>query len=330
MEGAYPLPLKLTPKWRWENIWGAGSLMALLLVPWPLAALTVPGIVECYRQSSWTAILLALLFGAGWGAGGVFTGLGIDVLGMSLGLSLILGLIAINGSLTPLLMHQPEQLLTPGGAVFLLAICTMLLGLAVCAVAGRQKEKAQSKPGSSEQSAIGARRSFRVGLVFCVLSGVLSGLVNFALVFGGELTERAIDLGASRISAMNALWALVFSSNYLVNVGYCGYRMWRNRSGRNFLLAGTGHYWLLAVFMGTVWAGGIVVYGIGASWLGQFGAFVGFPALLISSILTANVIGCLTGEWSGVPRRSGTTMLAGVAVLVAAIVLLGYANQLMS
>ena len=95
-----------------------------------------------------------------------------------MGLSLILGLIAINGSLTPLLMHQPEQLLTPGGAAFLLAIGIMLLGLAVCAVAGRQKEKAQALPGSGQQAAAGRRRSFRVGLLFCILSGLLSGLVN--------------------------------------------------------------------------------------------------------------------------------------------------------
>ena len=33
MEGAFALPLKLTRKWSWENTWGAGSLVALLLIP---------------------------------------------------------------------------------------------------------------------------------------------------------------------------------------------------------------------------------------------------------------------------------------------------------
>ena len=49
MEGGYSLLLKLTPKWQWENTWGAGSLMALLLVPWPLAIVTVPDLFSSLR-----------------------------------------------------------------------------------------------------------------------------------------------------------------------------------------------------------------------------------------------------------------------------------------
>ena len=43
MEGVFSLPLKYTSKWSWEYIWGAGSLLARLIVRWPLAFLTVPG-----------------------------------------------------------------------------------------------------------------------------------------------------------------------------------------------------------------------------------------------------------------------------------------------
>ena len=330
MEGAYPLPLKFARKWKWENTWGAGSLMALLLVPWPLAVLTVPHLGRCYSEAGWMPILLALGFGAGWGLGGIFTGLGIDVLGLSLGLSLILGLIAINGSLTPLLMNEPAQLLTAGGGVFLAAIFIMLAGLGVCAAAGQEKERARHDSPASQSDSNPARRSFRVGLLFGVLSGVLSGLVNFALIFGTDLSDKAREGGADPVSAMNALWALVFTSNYLVNIGYCAYRARRNRSGRNFLRRDTAHYWLLAVFMGVLWAGGIVVYGIGVSFLGQFGAFAGFPVLLISSILTANALGYLTGEWARAPRKAFATMLAGICLLITAITVLAYANHLMS
>lgn len=52
MEGSFSLPLKRTPKWDWENIWGAGSLMALLLVPWLLAILTVPRLGQVYSLAS--------------------------------------------------------------------------------------------------------------------------------------------------------------------------------------------------------------------------------------------------------------------------------------
>ena len=37
LEGLFSLPVTRTPRWRWENIWGLGSSVALLLVPWPVA-----------------------------------------------------------------------------------------------------------------------------------------------------------------------------------------------------------------------------------------------------------------------------------------------------
>ena len=218
MEGSYSFPLKVNPKWSWENTWGAGSLMGLLILPWPLAFWTVPGLAQVYHQSSWSAIIWALVFGAGWGFGGVFFGLSIDMVGLSLGYSIIFGIIAINGSLTPLLMNEPGKLVTAGGLWFLAAMAVMLFGIIVCAVAGKRKESA-----TLEASASQARKgSFRVGLILCIIAGVLSGLVNFALIYGTEITQRAQDSGASPLSATNALWALVFTSNYLANVGYCG------------------------------------------------------------------------------------------------------------
>src|ERR1700730_14188933 len=48
MEGSYSFPLKVNPKWNWENTWSAGSLMAFLFVPWPLASWAVPGLVRVY------------------------------------------------------------------------------------------------------------------------------------------------------------------------------------------------------------------------------------------------------------------------------------------
>ena len=165
MEGSYSFPLKMNPKWDWEHTWGAGSLMALLLVPWPLAFFTVPGLAQVYHQSSWSAILLALLFGAGWGFGGVFFGLSINMVGLSLGYSIIFGIIAINGSLTPLLMNEPGKLVTTGGLWFLAAMSVMLLGIIVCAVAGNLKAKAANTT-SANQSKSG---SFGVGLILCIL-----------------------------------------------------------------------------------------------------------------------------------------------------------------
>ena len=325
MEGSYSFPLKTNPKWTWENTWGAGSLMALVLVPWPLAFWTVPGLGEVYHQSSWPAICWALIFGAGWGLGGVFFGLSVDMVGLSIGYSVILGIIAINGSLTPLLMNEPGKLVTTGGVWFLAAITVMICGIILCAVAGYLKESASRAPREKSP-----KRTFRVGLAMCIVSGVLSGLVNFALIYGTEITKRAENSGANALSAINALWALVFSSNYLVNVGYCLYLLVRNGTVGSFFKGGTTVYWLRAMLMGVLWSGGVVVYGVGTRKLGKYGAFMGFPALLAVSMLTGNIVGWLGGEWKAAETRSSRAMLAGIGLLLTAIIFLANANRLMS
>ena len=326
MEGSYSFPLKVNKGWDWENTWGAGSLMALILVPWPLAFWTVPGLTEAYHRSSWSAILLALLFGAGWGFGGVFFGLSIDMVGLSLGYSIIFGIIAINGSLTPLLMNEPGKLSTTGGFWFLAAMTVMLLGIIVCSFAGNLKARA-----ANDQSAGNAKKgSFRVGLILCIVAGVLSGLVNFAFIYGTEITQQAQQSGADPFSAINALWALVFTANYLANVGYCVYLMMRNGTGAKLFASGSSFNWMRAIVMGVFWAAGIVVYGLGAYKLGRYGAFVGFPALLAAALLTGNVVGWISGEWKGSDAKASGTMFAGLGLLLVAIVFLANANRLMS
>jgi len=326
MEGSYSFPLKVNRNWDWENTWGAGSLMALLLVPWPLAFWSVPRLAEAYHRSSWSAILLALLFGAGWGFGGVFFGLSIDMVGLSLGYSIIFGIIAINGSLTPLLMNEPAKLATAGGLWFLAAMAVMLGGIIVCSVAGNLKAG-----GATNAPGAGAKKgSFRVGLILCIVAGVLSGLVNFAFIYGTEITKQAQQSGADPFSAINALWALVFTANYLANVGYCVYLMVRNRTGGKLFAGGSGANWLRCAVMGVFWAAGIVVYGLGAYKLGKYGAFVGFPALLAAALLTGNVVGWVSGEWRGASAKAVGTMFAGIALLLVAIAFLANANRLMS
>jgi L-rhamnose-H+ transport protein len=223
-------------------------------------------------------------------------------------------------------MNDPGKLVTTGGLWFLAAIAVMLSGIIVCAIAGKRKDR-ETREVSTAQPRKG---SFRVGLILCVVAGVLSGLVNFALIYGTEITQQAQRAGADPLSAINALWALVFTSNYLANVGYCSYLLLRNRSIGKFFEKGTGTYWLRAILMGILWAGGVVIYGVGAYKLGRYGAFIGFPALLAVSMLTGNTVGWLGGEWHGADARSVRTMFVGIGLLLVAIAFLANANRLMS
>ena len=69
----------------------------------------------------------------------------------------------------------------------------MLIGVGACAVAGKRREMALGAraPGKT---------SIAMGLTFCVLGGIGSGLVNLGLVFGAPILKAAEAHGASRVS----------------------------------------------------------------------------------------------------------------------------------
>ena len=144
------------------------------------------------------------------------------------------------------------------------------------------------------------------------------------------LSFRDVDAWVDPAAANNAVWALVFTANYAVNIGYCAYLAKRKKTFKKFLLPGTGVYWLAAIVMGLLWAGGIVVYGVGTTRLGHLGAILGFPVMLISSILTGNAVGFLTGEWRGTGSQPRRVMAFGVFLLVIATVVIAYSNRLVT
>ncbi len=321
MEGLFSVPMKYAPKWHWENIWAAGSLAALVLIAFPLVLFTVPHICSVYAAAPLSAILLAILFGAGWGCGGIFFGLGVSSLGFSIGMSLIMGLIAIGGSVIPMLLQHRSQLATRSGLILLLGIGMMSAGLAICSRAGSLRARKQESSDS-------AKASFGVGVFYCLAAGLLSALVNFALIYGSPIADPAIQEGLSATDANNAVWGLVFASSYLVNIGYCLFRSIRAKTLQDYFRPSTGRYWILAASMGILWAGGIVVYGRGASMSGTYGPIFGFPIMLVVSILTGNVVGALSGEWRGVSSKARYTMALGLAMMLLAITSLGYGTYL--
>jgi L-rhamnose-H+ transport protein len=198
----------------------------------------------------------------------------------------------------------------------------MIIGLIVCARAGSLKAANQDSPAASRGAP-----SFGRGAFYCIAAGLLSALVNFALIFGAPLAQAAIDRGTPPAAANNAIWAIVFATSYLLNIAYCVYLGRKRSSFIKFVLPSTGSYWLLAVAMGLLWAGGIVVYGLGASMQGAYGPVFAFPVMLIVSILTGNLTGVLLGEWRGVTPGAKRAMQLGVVIMVAAIIILGCANS---
>ena len=320
MNGSFTLPMKFTRQWAWENTWLAWTIFALFIFPPLLTCSTVPAIGAVYSQSGLAPVLVAAGCGAGWGISQVFFGLAVEAVGIALAFSVILGLAAAVGSLIPLFKLHPEKILTPAGEAVLLGVFLVLVGVGVCAAAGRKREAALGAGPAGKPSLL-------KGLVFCLISGLGSALVNFGLAFGGPVIAAAQHAGADPLWAPNAVWLPLMVAGGVPNVIYCFYLINKNRTGARFGVSGTAFYWLLAALMAFFWFASTVLYGVATVKLGELGVELAWPLFMSLIVITASVWGVVTGEWKNSGSKPLTIMYCGVAVLILAIFVLSAAGR---
>jgi len=312
-QGSFLFPSKYMKGWKWENYWLIFAVTAYLICPWLVAAATIPRLAEVYIGISGSAVLSTILFGMAWGAGALTFGLGVDAVGLALGFAVILGVAATAGAVIPLMTQGADarQTLLTG-----IALAIMLAGVSVCSFAGRWKETVAT-----------GGRPYGRGIALCVASGLLSACGNLGFAFGGEVSARAQSLGADAQLAGNALWTLLTLPLFLLNAGYAVYLLSKNKSALNYRAPGSCRMLFLGIVMGVAWMAGISIYGVGARRLGPLGPSLGWGILMSTMVLVANVLGVVSGEWKGAPRRATRQLLFGLALLLVAIAGLGYANR---
>jgi L-rhamnose-H+ transport protein len=94
--------------------------------------------------------------------------------------------------------------------------------------------------------------------------------------------------------------------------------------------AGAAHDWGLALVMGTLWFLAMIPYGMGAYYLGRLGTSVGWAISIAASLIVANIFGFMTGEWKNAPRDAIRVLFAGLAILIAAMAVLGLGNSMIA
>ena len=322
LQGAFILPMKSTKKWNWENTWFVYALTGFLICPWLFLLLTIPHPLTVLATTSPRSLILVEGFGLGWGIGATTFGLGVTRLGMALGYTIIIGLAATAGALIPMVVMTPEKLGQPQGLLMLASLALVLIGLVLDAWGGKLREHEQNSVGNAPQS------SFAAGLAICIASGLLSSCANLGFAFGGEFVRRAMELGAGQSMAGNSIWAPLTLPLFICSAGYCVWLMRKNKTGGLLLLKGTHHYWGLAALMGFMWIGGFFLYAPGARRLGSLGTSVGWAVMMSTMVITANLLGFMSGEWKCASRKPYRLAVGGVAFLILAICVVGYANQL--
>ena len=93
---SFYVPFKKVRSWAWESYWISQGLAAWIIAPILFAFIFVPKgeLLPIIHEAPASAKLMAMLFGALWGFGGLTFGLSIRYLGVALGQSIALGLCA--------------------------------------------------------------------------------------------------------------------------------------------------------------------------------------------------------------------------------------------
>lgn len=320
MNATYTLPMKLNRRWAWEHSWLAFTVLGVLVVPAAVAWLTVPGLWSIYGETPASTLTKMALFGAGWGVSQVLFGLAVDAVGVGITFAVSLGTSAASGALIPLVTQHSDRIFTAQGLLILAGVAGVLGGVALFGVAGRQREMARvrgSAPGPSR---------FASGFLFALLSGTLGSLLNVGLSAGTEIQQAAARNGAGPAMMSNAVWLPCLAAGFVPGVLYCLFLMRRRRTLSDFAERARPHYYLMAISMGVLWFGSIVLYGLSAVKLGDLGPVIGWPLFMSAIVIASTVAGLWTGEWKEAGRGPVRIMAGAVAVLLVAMGVLSAAG----
>jgi hypothetical protein len=81
------------------------------------------------------------------------------------------------------------------------------------------------------------------------------------------------------------------------------------------------------IVMSVLFLAGMVLYGsLAIGFMPDIGPIVGWPVFLAATIIAANALGVLSGEWKGCDRGAFTWLYGGIALLIVACTLTGVSN----
>lgn len=333
--GSFYMPFNKVKKWRWESYWIVGGLFSWLIVP-PLAAwFTVPGFAEIISSASKAVLQFTYLMGLLWGIGGLTYGLGVRYLGMSLGNSVVLGFCAAFGAIVPSIYYNfhyvpgkvsfTDMMATPGGRLVLIGVLICLIGIAISGKAGMMKEK-EISPEESKKSV--EEFSLVKGLIIAVISGILSSFFNFGIEAGETMANAAVAAGYNPLFQNNVTFVVILWGGLTTNLIWCTVLSLKNKTYTDFVDKNSpiAKNLMFSALAGTTWFMQFFFYGMGESKLGNGAS--SWILHMSTIILTANFWGFYRREWKGVGRKTLTTIIVGVSVIIMSVFLVGIGNSM--
>jgi hypothetical protein len=258
------LPMKWTKGWAWENTWLVFAATAYLICPWLFVFIDSARSGCHLRRRDRRSTCGRYRDGGAVWCRCTHIRLRRRCSGVSIGFAVILGGHPAAARLYPFFCWVKHS----GGSLIVTsaALVVMLFGVAVCSYAGRWKYRV--RPWRADRCAgqnAGRRSKLRT-----------------------KCSPGAADRSLFLCNATYALRRLIVSNALM--------QFRSERPAINLACGGT---------MGTLWMLGFVsFYDSGTTRVGPLASSYGWPAMMSTMVLTANLLGLATGEWKDAPPSS--------------------------
>jgi len=344
------VPQKRVRGWSWQSYWLTQASFCWLLLPVIGAFLTVPEFLQVVREAPRDAMLRTFLLGAAYGVGGTAFGVAIRYIGFSVTYATAIGISTVVGTAYAIAKGKSglaqaaanlAEFWAKTGSVWVVAgIAVGVVGVVYCGISGRWKERDQAGPGGDA----GASRAL-VGLVLCVVAGLLSAVYGIALTEGEPIAElarwHAMHLTVMGIDAEtfsnNAIYPFANAGAFLTTASYCLFLHFRHRTLAEVVVLPEGAEraslpvnWAMAVLTGCLWYGQFFFYGFGHFYIMKVAGFeqTCWAVHMILLILLGTLIGVVFKEWSGVLPRTRNALVLAIVLLITGKLMLDYGNYL--
>lgn len=326
------VPFQKTTNWSWNSYWLVQATFAWLFFPLLIGFITVPNLFQVFTEAQSTIIIQAVLLGSIYGFGGMCFGYAIKHIGYSLTYTISIGISAILGTIVPLLLHGTliEHFTKPGGLVILSGMGLSVVGISLCGLAGYRKEYDLKESGNAGELAFGF--NMRKGLLLTITAGVLSAVFGISLEIGAPIAKIASQHGAGHFEG-NANLLLSTGGAFITNFIWfviVGIRQntlkeitdVKKLGGKTIAINFT-----MSIISGALWYGQFFFYGMAHVRMGPF-KFASWVIHMSMLIFFSYLVGLLMKEWTAVSRRTYTTLIIALIVLVISFVIMTYGSSL--
>lgn len=319
------MPEKKLKGWSWQTYWLSQAAVCWLLLPAVVAWITIPSLGKVLQDAPVAAMWRSFFLGMAYGVGGTAFGMAIRYVGFSLTYAIAVGISCVLGTLLPPVLNGnfTTILENHGSGYIISGVMLGALGIAVCGLAGRNKEK-DVQGGSGDKSF-----SLAKGLPLCLLAGVLSAFYGFSLDAGKPIAETAVRYGAGYFQ-QNVIYLFSNTGAFVSTLLYCVYLHRKEKTFGEFSGKGNAALYanyLMALLTGLLWYGQFFFYGLGHVRLGEY-QFSSWAIHMIMLVLFSSLAGLLMKEWKTCSRKTHGILLLAILVLVAAVLILTYGNYL--